>query len=155
MPRTLAPLLALVLVAGCAGAQVRPIPDTPQAKAVLGVLARYRKAMVHKNVKEILAIASPDYHDDLGNADSGDDLTYAGLETKLTKDFAHLKTLRLDLEVLKMTFNPKQTVATVQYRYDLRFQTHMPSGDTWHNALDVKRMVVRLEGHDWKVVSGL
>ena len=155
MPRTLAPLLALVLVAGCAGAQVRPIPDTPQAKAILGVLARYRKAMVHKNVKEILAVASPDYHDDLGSEDPGDDLTYKDLGPKLEKDFASLKTLRLDMEVLKMTFNPKQTVATVEYRYDLRFQTHMASGDTWHDALEVKRMVVRLEGHAWKVVSGL
>ena len=156
MPRTLAPLVALVLVlAGCAGAQVRAVPDTPQAKAVLGVMSRYRKAMETRNIPEILAIASPDYHDDLGTEDGSDDLTYADLKPKLTKDFAHLKTLRLDMEVLKMVFNDKQTVATVTYRYDLRFQTHMPAGDKWHDALDVKRMVVRLEGHQWKVVSGL
>lgn len=155
MTRTVVPLLALVLAAGCATARPRPVPDTPQAKAVIAVLARYRKAMEERNVDGILAVVSPDYHDDMGTPDLNDDLNYDGLKAKLTKTFAHLKTLRLDMEVIRMVFNKQQTVAKVDYRYSLRFQTHMPSGDRWHDSLDIKRMVVRLEGHQWKVVSGL
>jgi len=156
MPKLAAVALVLALAAGCAGRQkMPPIPDTPDAKAVLAVLESYRKAMEAKDVPGILAVVSPDYHDDMGTPEAGDDLTYDDLKRKLSKDLAHLKTLRLEIDVLKLRFTDKEQVAKVEYRYDLRFQTHMPSGDTWHNALDVKRMVLRREGRSWKVVAGL
>lgn len=147
--------LAVSLTA-CAGQQrPEPIPDTPDAQAVLSVLQTYREAMENLDVDTILSLASKDYADPMGTPDADDDLTYEDLRTKLEKDFADVRTLRLDLDVTRMDFGPKNETVQVTYRYDMRYQLALPSGDKWHNALDVNRMVLRREDDGWKVISGL
>ena len=150
---------AIVLVAlsvACATTgKPPPIPDEPESKAVLDVLERYRRAMEAKDAEAILALASAEYLDDMGTAESEDDLDYEALGTKLHQDFEKVTILRLDLQILRLTFDDEKRHATVDYRYDVRFQLDMPSGQKWHNALDVNRMELRREEGGWRIVSGL
>lgn len=154
--------VSVLLAVGCAGSQVvQPIPDTPEAEAVVEVLNSYKDAMESKDVDAILAIASPYYHDRMGDADPETDVYYHDLEKKLAEDFEQVSNIRLDIEVLTVELEDVEDeaqvpIASVRYRYDVRYQLSMPSGEKWHNSLDINQMVLqREEDGVWRVLSGL
>lgn len=149
--------MAIVLAAACAGQRAQaPIPDTAEAREILAVMERFRAAMQDQDVDAILDIASRQYYDPMGSPDPGNDVYFEELESKLAGDFEDILQIRLDIEVLKIEFDETMPLATVSYRYDVRYQISMPSGDKWHNALEVNRMALQLEDDGaWRVISGL
>ncbi len=154
--------LALLAIVGCRGPQVAPaIPDTPEARAIIEVLESYRKAMEARDVDAILAIASRTYHDNMGSPDPETDIYFHDLDLKLAEDFEQVRRIRLDMEVLRIEMHESEIeggppIATVRYRYDVRYQLSMPSGEKWHNSLDVNQMMLQLEDDGaWRVLSGL
>ncbi|RMG10427.1 MAG: hypothetical protein D6729_19525 [Deltaproteobacteria bacterium] len=154
--RRLVLTLCLLLAAACATAgRPRPLPDEPETKAVLDVLEAYRRALEAKDMEGLLRLVSREYLDDLGTPESDDDIDYDALPQKLARDFEKVTALRVDLQVLRMRFDDEKRHATVDYRYDVRFQLSMPSGQKWHNALDVNRMELKREGTTWKITRGL
>ncbi len=154
--------LAVAMIAGCAGRQASsPIPDTEEAREILGVIESYRSAMEARDVDAILAIASRDYLDRMGTPDPDDDIYFIDLEDKLAADFDQVRRIRLDIQVIGIELHEEATegdgpLASVRYRYDVRYQLSMPSGEKWHNALDINEMLLRRERDGaWRVLSGL
>ena len=155
-------VLALFVATGCTGPQVAsPIPDTPEAKAIIQIIETYRSAMEARDVDAILAIASRSYLDRMGSPDPESDVYFQDLEEKLSSEFEDIRRVRLDIQVLGIDFHEEDTagegpLASVRYRYDVRYQLSLPSGEKWHNALDVNEMLFRKEQDGvWRVLSGL
>jgi hypothetical protein len=150
-------VLTSFLLTACASQRAAsPIPDTPEARAVLTVIESYRQAMESRDVDAILGLASRDYHDRMGSPDPETDVFFEDLEEKLAADFEDVRRIRLNIEILRIEFDEAAPIAEVNYRYDVRYQVRMPAGDKWHNALDVNRMVLhREEDGSWRVTAGL
>lgn len=149
-------ILGAALSSGCAGRQkLERIPDVPESQAVLDLLERYRHAMEARDVDALLALTSADYFDTRGTSDPQDDLDRRGLEAKLRADLDKVSSLRLDLEVLKLEFDEARKVASLEVRYDVRYQVELPAGPKWFNELDVHRMRLRQEEGGWRVIRGL
>lgn len=150
-------LVCTTLLSGACAGRKGPdrIPDLPETSAVLALMESYRDAMRRKDVDAIVALASPRYYESLGTPQVEDDLYHADLAEKLAKDFDQVSLLKLDLEVLRVEFDPERTTAKVEFRYDLRFQLEMPSGRKWYNALDVNQLVLENGEQGWKFTAGL
>ncbi len=151
-----ASLLVLALLPACSGRQKnKRIPNVRESEEVIELLERYRHAVEARDVAAILSLTSVDYADTRGTRRSDDDLDRNGLEKKLNIEVEKISALKLNLELLMLTFDKPRTIATIELRYDLRFQLEMSGGSTWHNEVNVHQMLLRKEESGWRVISGL
>jgi len=129
----------------------------------LALLERYQSAMQARDAEAVLALCSVDYRDSMGTSERSDDLDLEGLRAKLKQRLSAISSLRLDLEVIKLRFQDasdpkkgsKEDFATIELRYDLRFQMEVAGRSKWLNEMDLSRMILRKESAGWRVLSGL
>src|SRR5215831_1026076 len=90
-------LASLWLGSACAHRQIpgTSIDDTPDTRAILNVMERYRKAVEAKDARAIVSLADRTFKDDGGTTNPDDDLEYETLEKKLTARFSKLDNIRL------------------------------------------------------------
>jgi len=146
-------LASLSLVACSKKIPNTDIDDTKENRAVLGVVETYRKAFDAKDVKGIMAVVSPTYYDDAGTSDPTDDVDYKSLPQVLTETFLKLPDVKLELGVTDIRV--KGDSATVELFYDAKYRISTPRHEIPKRDSDVQRLVMKLEGGGWKIVSGL
>jgi len=149
-----AALLAGLALAGCA----RKIPntdidDTRENRSLIAVVDEYRKAFVNRNVQGIMALVSRDYFDDAGTSDTSDDVDYRLLPQVLAETFGKLPDVKLDIGVTEIRVTGDK--ASVDMFYDARYRVATPRREVPKRDSDVQRLVLKREGEQWKIISGL
>src|ERR671938_39926 len=79
------------------------IPDNPQNRAVLQVLADYKQAMEARDPNALLALAAPDYFDRANSSRPNEPRDLEGLRRTLPKDFNGVRALKLDIDIRNLT----------------------------------------------------
>src|SRR5713101_6345704 len=125
----IAPLLALAALAACTHNMIpgTTVPDEPQNRAVLQVLANYKQAMEARDPE--------------------------GLRKSLPRDFGGVRSLKLDIDVRNLKIDGDS--ARVDYFGVMRYAVALPTGEKWFTESDDQRMkFVKVDG-DWKISSGM
>jgi ketosteroid isomerase-like protein len=129
------------------------ILDTPDTRAVIGVIERYREAAERRDAAAVLGLVSRKYFDDAGTSDPSDDLDYDQLAKAVVADYAKLPATRLDLRVKHVQVDGDRATATLFYEAHYRIAT--PKGEVAKQDEDASRMTFAREGGTWKITSGL
>jgi hypothetical protein len=151
--RALAP--AVLLLAACAVHRIdgTDIVDNAENRAVYAVVQSYAEALQRRDAAGMLALVSPDYFDNGGTADPADDMDFARLEQTLPADLGKLESLRVDVQIRRITVEGDAAVAELWSDGWYRIQT--PQGIVPRRDQDLNRMkLVRRDGA-WKIASGL
>ena len=155
LPRVLAALLAVSALAACGPRRIpgTEISDTPDTRAVVAVIDQYRQAAERRDADAVLALVSPNYYDDAGTPDPGDDVNYEQLRKRLTEDYAKLASLRMQINVRNVEVDGSRAQAFVYYEEAYRIASK--TGEIPRVASDVHRMTFVREPEGWKFASGL
>jgi ketosteroid isomerase-like protein len=151
----LAAPLALLLAAACTPARIpgTDIADTRENRAVYAVIDDYVKAMNKRDPDAVLALVAPDYFDDAGTPDAGDDLDRERLEKVLKQDLGRVETEKLSVSLRKIEVQDGAAFAEIFYDNYYRVQT--PAGAIPRRDSDVHRIRLKKLDGKWKIVAGL
>jgi hypothetical protein len=150
----LAPALVVALAA-CAAHRIpgTEIADSEDNRAIYAVVQGYAEALQRKDAAALLALVSPDYFDNAGTADPADDLDFARLEQTLPADLGKLESLRVEVQIRKISVEKDDAVAELWSDGWYRIQTSQ--GVVPRRDQDLHRMrLVRRDG-GWKIIAGL
>jgi len=151
----LAPLLVLAPLAACTHNTIpgTNVPDEPQNRAVLQVLANFKQAMENRDADALLALAAPGYFDKGDPSRPTDPHDLAGLRRSVPKDFNGVRSLKLDIDIRNVKIEGDS--AQVDYFGVMRYAIAVPNGEKWFSESDDQRMkFVKIDG-DWKISSGM
>jgi ketosteroid isomerase-like protein len=154
----LRPLLAcslLLLASACASRRIpgTEIPDTPDSRAIINVMERYRSALEARDAKAIQALVASDFRENAGTDTLEDDLTYENLPRHLTHLFERVESPRVELNVRRVDVREDDT-ATAIYYWNANWR--MPGLDSRPQSdSELEQMVFRKEDGQWKIVSGI
>jgi hypothetical protein len=151
----IAPLLALAALAACTHNTIpgTTVPDEPQNRAVLQVLANYKQAMEARDANALLALAAPDYFDKGDPSRPSDPHDLNGLRRAVPRDFNGVRALKYDIDVRNLKIDGDR--AQVDYFGVMRYAVAVPTGEKWFTESDDQRMkFVKVDG-DWKISSGM
>jgi ketosteroid isomerase-like protein len=155
MTRSLTVLLVALAGVACSPKRLpgTDIRETQDSKAIYDVVQEYVRAMNARDAAAVLAQVAPDYFDDAGTPEPGDDLDRQGLERALAEDLARVDSTRLALTLRKIETQDDTAFAEVFYESYYRVQT--ASGPVARRDADVHRVrLKRVEGA-WKIAGGL
>jgi hypothetical protein len=155
--RIIAATLAVIVCAACSHNTIpgTNIPDRPENRAVLDVVAAYKAAMEARDPDALLSLAAPNYFDkgDPTKMSSTGPLDYGSLRREIPDDFKDVKSIHLDITVRDVQVEGDK--AHVDYYAVLRYAVTVPTGEKWFSEADDARMrLVRISGR-WKIASGL
>ncbi len=150
--RRLLPLVGLTLACAPKFLQGTEIRDTPDTRAIANQLEAYREAMEKRDPQGVLALTAPDYFDNAGTPDPGDDIDRAGLEKRL-QDLNDIAALRLQLTVRDI--QAKDDKGQAEVFFDQYYRVNTPNGPVARHDADVHRMTLRKIDGVWKFTSGL
>ncbi len=148
-------LLASAALGGC-GASMIPntdVEDTSANREVVEFVERYRLALEARDVGLLLRLASPQYFDDNGTPTGDDDIDFDGLRDKLAAFPDNLLAVRYEIRYRRVTF--RRDEVAVDYTYTGSFRVVTASGDRWARRLADNRLVLRREGDELRIVSGM
>lgn len=147
---------ALLAVAACGPKYIgeTEIPNTEDNRAIVDVIAAYKKALEARDVDAIMALVSPGFFETSGTPEGSDDYDRAGLERKLTDWFSHVRALKADIRVKSIDVTDDK--ASARYFFEFNYQI-APPGElpVWKREADTAEMRFVLEDGAWKVVAGL
>jgi SnoaL-like domain len=149
------PWFALAALAACTHDVIpgTKIPDEPQNRAVLQVLANYKQAMEARDAAALLSLAAPGYFDKGDPNRPSDPHDLEGLRRSLPRDFSGVRALKLDIDVRNVKIDGNR--AHVDYFGVMRYAVALPTGEKWFTESDDQRMkFVKIDG-DWKISSGM
>jgi len=157
--------LALLLslgagAAGCSHKQNLPgttVPDTPENRAILDTIEKYRERLMARNIEGLLVLASKEYFEDSGTPRADDDYGYDGLKQVLAGRLARLKNLRYQIRYHTVRMLTA-TRAEVDVYIDGSFEIGSTEvGERYRRVNDNHRFVMAREKveSDWRFVSGM
>lgn len=151
------PALLLLALSACSHEKIpnTDVEDTPETREVVSFMERYRQAVVGRDVGKLMALAAPDYYDDMGTPQGEDDVDQEGLRDRLTQTFsADLLAVHYDIRYRDVTFLP--TKVLVDYTYIGRFRINAPEGARWERRLADNRMVLaKKKDGAYVILSGM
>jgi hypothetical protein len=148
--------LALLVLLGCSQHLIpnTDIEDTQLHRTIVDFCEKYRHAVEHRNVNELLTLAHPDYYEDGGNADATDDLDYAGLKSYLEKKFINARAIRYEIRYREVSANDHNGY-NVTYTYSATYQLPDDGQLIWHREVADNQLQLVPEGETYKIVSGM
>lgn len=149
--------LAVFVCAACSHNTIpgTNIPDQPENRAVLDIVAAYKAAMEARDPNALLGLTAPSYYDkgDPNKMSTTGPLDYGGLRREIPDDFKDVKSVHLDITVRDVQVEGDK--ARVDYYAVLRYAVSVPAGEKWFSEADDARMrLVKVNGR-WKIASGL
>ena len=149
-------LLAGSLALGCSGKRIPglefELADTPDHRALVSIVEKFRTAFEAKDVPGIKALASKRFYEDSGNPETDDDYAYGGLEEHFDKHFDRVKKVQLTITLKDVRVDKDK--AEVDYRYVTRYLMDLPAGEKWQVTDEINQIELIKEGENWKVISG-
>lgn len=118
---------------------------------------KYRKAVEHRDVPVLMAIASPKYYEDGGNIDPTDDMDFEGLRKYLNEDFQKAKAIRYEIRYRRVLVAKESDRIFVDYTYSASYK--VPSideaRDQWRRSVAENRLELVKEGESFKITGGM
>jgi hypothetical protein len=148
-------LLALAALLACSHAVIpgTNVPDDPQNRAVLEVVAMYKQAMEARDARALLSLAAPGYFDQGDPSRPSEPRDLEGLRKSVPKDFSDVRALKLDIDIRNVKVEGDR--AQVDFFGVLRYAVAVPNGEKWFTEADDARIkLARVDGA-WKIVAGL
>jgi hypothetical protein len=148
-------LIGIALV-GCSAAYIpnTDVEDNAQNRRVISFCEDYRHAIEDKNITRLLAMASPQYHDDAATPNGADDIDYEGLRGFLTGLFQHTTQIRYEIKYKRVTFSESGHV-WVDYVYAASYKLPGMKGDEWRHSVSDNRLDLVQDGDGFKIVTGM
>ena len=151
-------LLAIVVLfgMGCSTSYIpnTDVEDNAQNRRVISFCEDYRHAIEDKNVTRLLAMASPQYHEDAATPNGADDTDYEGLRGFLTGLFQHTSQIRYEIKYKRVDFKESGHVY-VDYVYAASYKLPGMKGDEWRHSVSDNRLDLVADGDGFKIVSGM
>jgi hypothetical protein len=150
-------LAALALVGCAAGPKYianTKVIDTSENREILRVVEQYRVAMEKKDAAKLMLMASEAYWDDSGTASANDDYGYPELKGILTEKLGAASDIRYSVQYRKLRM--KDNHAFVDVIINASFTVDDALGQPSRRDMsDRNQFVLRLEGDEWKFLSGM
>src|SRR5688500_9232285 len=122
MIRFSALLLLSLALGACAPHRIpgTDLDDTPDVRALLQVMERYRAAVEARDAGALVTLAAPSYQDDGGTPEPEDDLDYQALQNVLPSRLAKVSDVKLELDVRKIDVSEDRKKAVATYYFIAR-----------------------------------
>ena len=130
------------------------VEDTADNREVLEFVEKYRQAVEERNVPALLAMASPNYLDDMGTPAGTDDIDYDGLKAGLQRIHESVLGARYQISYRAVTYATDQKVL-VDILYTGWFRVNTAKGPEWKRHLEPHRIVLAREEQRYKIVAGM
>lgn len=130
------------------------ISDNEQHREVLGVLVRYRQALVRKDFGEINQLISDEYYENASTTNTTRDdygREQLGEVFELLANHAEQIQYRITVKSLEI----KNDLAFVDYEYRYAYQYKIGEEVQWDAGIEVNRVELRQVQDKWMIVSGL
>jgi hypothetical protein len=143
------------LALACAPKMMRgtDIRDTPDTRAIANLLEAYRQAMEKRDTAAIVAMTAPDYFDNSGTPDPGDDVD-RGVLAKRLEELQKVNDLRLTLGVRGISVG-QSNEARAEVNFDQFYRVTTPNGPVARHDTDVHRFTFKKIDGKWLFESGL
>ncbi len=152
-------LLAFMALAtsACAHSKIprTSIDDTPENRAIIELVDRYKTAMESLDASAVLSLVSPRFYENNANSDDTDDYDFSGLEANLRQEFQKTRALKLDLRVDVVEVDQEAGTAFAELYYQVRAHHEYPAGMQWETSADRTRLRFTKSGDQWMIVGGL
>ncbi|MET0391407.1 MAG: hypothetical protein ABW321_35865 [Polyangiales bacterium] len=153
------PVLSLFALLACTACEPTMIPNTRVEdnganREVVDFVEKYRKAMETRNTGALLALASPNYFDDMGTPAGADDIDFDGLRAGLSRLREEVLGTRYQISYRSVTFDVDDRVL-VDMLYTGWFRVSTAEGPTWKRRLEPHRLVLAREAGQYRIVSGM
>lgn len=147
--------LALLVAAACSPRRIpgTELRDTRENRAIYAVIEEYVRGMNQRDAAVVLAQVAPDYFDDAGTPEPGDDLDRERLEKGLAQDLAKVEAAKLAVSFRKIEIQDDAAFAEIFYDSSYRVQT--PAGPVPRRDSDVHRIRLKKVSGQWKIAAGL
>lgn len=159
MPRTtfLVPLfVATAALLGACTTHYIPntdVEDTDDNRKVIAFCEKYRHAVENKNVATLLKLAAPNYYEDGGNVDPGDDIDYAGLKAYLQGKFQDAHAVRYEIRYRRVA--KQRETLYIDYTFSASYRIPGMKGDEWHRKVDENRLELVPFQDDFRIIAGM
>jgi hypothetical protein len=130
------------------------VEDTANNREVVDFVERYRQAVEARNGPALLAMASPNYFDDMGTPAGDDDIDYEGLEAGISRMREEIIGARYQISYRAVTYVIDERVL-VDFLYTGWYRVNTASGPEWKRKLEPHRIVLAREDRGYKIVSGM
>jgi hypothetical protein len=149
------PLLLFALVGGCADKTIpnTDVADTDENREVIKFVEKYRHAVEAQDVRQLLRLASERYLDDVGTPQGDDDLDRKRLTEKLQILKEKVKEVRYDIRYRRVIYRGARVL--VDFTYAASFLIETTEGERWMRRLADHRLVLRREGEEYRILSGM
>ncbi|MDI1447215.1 hypothetical protein [Polyangium sp. 6x1] len=154
--RTLAALaLALSTLTGCATRYIpnTDVEDSEENRKIIAFCEKYRHAVEDKDVSVLYGFASPDYYEDGGNVDPGDDIDYAGLKAYLTGAFQDARAIRYEIRYRRIV--REDDMIFVDYTYSASYRIPGTRGEEWRRKVEDNRLELVPYNGEFRIVAGM
>lgn len=131
------------------------VPDNDENRAILDFMETYRHAVEERNVGALLAMAHPQYLDDVGTPTGDDDLDYGTLQARLAAWGSRVSEIRFECRYHRVAVEGERIF--VEYRYTASFKMPSSGGEPrWSRRVaDARAILTRTEGGELRFLSGL
>lgn len=134
--------------------QEAKIEDTQAHRDVLDVIARYRVALVKKDVGALNGMIAADYYENAGTTHTTkDDYGQTQLGDVFEMMAQHSESIQYQITIKDMEVLKRE--AHVDYEYRYAYQYKVGEETSWDAGVDVNRVQLRQIEGQWKIVSGL
>ena len=154
--RTLASfVLALATLTGCSTRYIpnTDVEDTDENRRIIAFCEKYRHAVEDKDISVLHGFASPDYYEDGGNVDPGDDIDYAGLKAYLTGAFQDARAIRYEIRYRRIL--REDDLVFVDYTYSASYRIPGTKGEEWRRKVEDNRLELVPYNNDYRIIAGM
>jgi hypothetical protein len=151
-------------VGGCKHSDNLPgteIPNTPEARAVLDVVEKYRIAFLRKDAAAVWALAHASYNDEAGTDDPTDDVNYEALGPLLRERLGQIDTLRFAIDYISLRIEGDRAIMRVWIDASYRLKPILAANGEpreqsgYQRQQDFTEYELLLDKGLWRFVKGL
>jgi len=151
------------------------IEDCEETRAIIKIIETYRRAMETREADILIALASKNYFEKNGDANSTNNYDYEGLIKFLrSSEFRQISSVKMTIVYKDIELNEARNVAKVTYYYTSNYKmppatfeqkTVSEGGETktednfdeelWFSKSDDNEMILELEDGQWFISKGM
>jgi hypothetical protein len=130
------------------------VEDSEDNRRIIDFCEQYRHAVESRNIPLLLKLADQRYYEDGGNADSTDDLDYAGLRDYLQDQFKQTRAIRYEIHYRRVSEGRKKSIF-VDFTYTASYKIPSPQGDLWRRRVADNRLEIIPSGETFRILAGM
>ena len=130
------------------------VEDSEDNRRIIDFCEQYRHAVESRNIPVLLKLADARYYEDGGNADSADDLDYAGLKDYLQDQFKQTRAIRYEIHYRRVSEGRKKSIF-VDFTYTASYKIPSPQGDLWRRRVADNRLEIIPSGETFHILAGM